>query len=233
MLRRLLTGSLSVAAMALAAVFATKVEAASIVSDGGFEIPAVTTYSGPLGDGWTVTQGDIDLASISSFSVPHSGNQMAYLDDGFESLNTLSQTLATVVGQSYLVSYWVADTGANALSVDFGSQVLFDGTAPTDGITLATDYVNYTYAVTATSTNTNLSFTGEFTVSNGTLLDDVSVTAVSTTPEPATLGFAALGCFALFVYRRKASDPSSVTTRSNSSTRSAMPSERSASTSVR
>jgi hypothetical protein len=126
---------------------------------------------------------------------------MAYLDDGFEQMNTLSQTLTTMSGQAYLVSFWVADSAPNPLTVDFGSQVLFNGTAPTDGVAVASDYVNDSYIVTATSTNTILSFTGEFTSGVGTLLDDVSVTAVSGVPEPATLAFTALGFLTLFALR--------------------------------
>jgi hypothetical protein len=108
MLRRLLTSSLPVAAMVLMAGFATHAGAASIVSDGGFE--SVTAqcssyYAGSLGDGWTVTQGNIQICTAADGNgVPHSGNQMAYLDEGYVP-NTLSQTLTTVIGQSYLISF--------------------------------------------------------------------------------------------------------------------------------
>jgi hypothetical protein len=79
------------------------------------------------------------------------------------------------------------------------------GFAPTNGGALATDYVNYTFIATATSTSTILSITGQYLDigGTGTLLDDVSVTAVSSAvPEPATLGLTGLGCLALFTARR-------------------------------
>jgi hypothetical protein len=188
----------------LAISFAKQAHAASIVSDGGFESPAVNdSYTGAIGDGWTVTQGHIgiDAANLGT-GVPHSGNQMAYLDYGF-TLNTLSQTLTTVVGQQYLISFWVADNAANALTADFGSQVVYSGEAPTSGVAAPSDYENITAAFTALSTSTILSFTGQYTGGNGTLLDDVSVTAVSSVPEPATLGLSALGALAIFALRRK------------------------------
>jgi hypothetical protein len=197
---------LPVALVVLAAGLGTQARAGNIVLDGGFETAAVdcasSGYTGSVGDGWTATQGTIQVCvGGPGTGVPHSGVHLVYLD--FElSQNTLSQTLTTVVGQSYLVSFWVGDTAANALSVDFGSQVLFNGTAPTNGVSPASDYVNDTYTVTATSTSTILSFTGQYTTGNGTVLDDVSVTAVSTgVPEPATFGFTAAGFLALLVLR--------------------------------
>jgi MYXO-CTERM domain-containing protein len=185
--------------------FAGRAHASSITADGGFESAAINdVYSGAIGDGWTVTQGHIGInPSGVGDGVPRSGNQMAYLSDGFLTLNTLSQSLTTVGGQQYLISFWVADTAANPLTVNFGSQVVFSGNAPTNGVTLASEYQNISVTLTALSTSTNLTFTGEFTAGNGTLLDDVSVTAVSSAPEPATFGFTALGAVALFALRRK------------------------------
>jgi hypothetical protein len=202
---RFLMGLLPVTVLVLTAGFGMQTEAGNIVLDGGFESAAVrcsTDYTGSLGDGWSATSGVIQICvAADSNEVPHSGNQMAYLDANFTQ-NTISQPLATSVGQSYLVSFWVADSGANAFSVDFGSQVLFNGTAPTNGVSLASDYVNDTYTVTATSTSTILSFTGQYTVGSGTILDDVSVTAVSSgVPEPATLVFTVLGFLTLFGLR--------------------------------
>lgn len=181
-------------------------QADSIVSDGSFESPSASfsVYTGALGDGWTVTLGDIQVlnAPLGEGAVPQSGNQMVYLDFG-NGLNTISQTLTTVVGQSYDISYWVADNDPNSLSASFGGQDLFSGVSPTNGIGSASDYVNYTFSATATSTSTVLSFSGQWFGGYGTLLDDVSVTSAAA-PEPATLGFTALGCLALIALRRKA-----------------------------
>jgi hypothetical protein len=109
--------------------------------------------------------------------------------------------------QSYLVSYWVADSAPNALAVRFGSQVLFNGVAPANGVGLASEYANYNYTVMATSSSASLSITGQWLSipgAYGTILDDVSVTPVSSSaPEPATLGFTSLGCLALLALRRK------------------------------
>lgn len=128
--------------------------------------------------------------------VGHSGAQFAYLDWGVTA-NTLSQTLVTVPGQSYAVSYWVADDFANSLKASFGSQVLFDGSAPTLGVAAPGNYVNHTFTVVATSTSTTLSFTGQWTFGNGTLLDDVSVTpVVQSQTASAPLNTAALVCLA-------------------------------------
>jgi hypothetical protein len=205
MIRLLLTGSLALLTLAIEA------QASSIVGDGGFETPAITpgltAYTTNLGDGfWNVTQGDIQVynAAIGEGAVPHSGNQFAYLDYA-NAPNSLSQTLATTVGQSYVVSYWVADNDPNSLVVNFGDQNLFTGFAPTGGVGAAGDYVNSTFTVTADSTSTNLTFTGQWLGGDGdygTILDDVSVTATGT-PEPATIGFTAMGLlWLLFRLRR-------------------------------
>jgi hypothetical protein len=184
---------------------------ATIVSDGGFESalvnPARTAYTGSLGDGfWDVTQGSIQIddAATGEGAVPHSGNHFAYLDFG-NALNTLSQTLTTVSGQSYLVSYWVADNAPNSLVVNFGDQNLFTGVAPTGGVGASTDYVNQMLSVVADSTSMNLTFSGQFVGGDGaygTILDDVSVTAEGT-PEPAPLAFTALGLVILWLIPRR------------------------------
>jgi hypothetical protein len=213
MFLRFSTGTLSL--LALTAGLAMKAPASSILSDGGFETPNVTPgasqYTTNLGDGfWNVTQGGIQIfnTAIGEGAVPHSGNQFAYLDDG-NTPNTLSQTLATTVGQSYVVSYWVADNDPNSLVVNFGDQNLFTGLAPTLGVGAAGDYVNATFIVTADAPSTNLTFTGQwlgFDGDYGTILDDVSVTAASA-PEPATLAFSASGLLWLFSLRRPLKTP--------------------------
>lgn len=166
-----------------------RASASSIVSDGGFESGTANSYTGPMGDGWVVTAGtgaicnDLTFAGCGDAGAAHTGNQMAFLDWS-NTLDTTAQTLTTVPGQNYSVSYWVAGSQANLLEVTFGGSTLFDGTSPANGVGSSGDYVHYVFDATATSTSTVLAFTGQRTVRGEILLDDVSVTA---TPEPSTL----------------------------------------------
>lgn len=179
----------------------TLADGVNIVSDPGFESGTPGSYTGSMGDGWVVTVGtgaicnDISHAGCGNVGNAHTGDQMAFLDWS-NSFNTITQDLTTAIGQTYTISYWVADTQANFLDVTFGGSTLFDGTAPTSG-----GYVEYTFNVTATSTDTVLAFSGQRTTGmGGTLLDDVSVTA---TPEPPTWVLTSVALLGLVVFRRR------------------------------
>jgi hypothetical protein len=207
MVNRILGGSMPVALLVMIAGLASSADAGSIVLDGSFEgdPPIALVAPGVFGDGWISAAGTVDFANTLDFggmAAPHSGNQYAYLDQG-GGLDTLTQVVPTTIGTSYLISYWIADTGPDLLTVTFGAQTLFTGTAPSNGVGAAGDYVQYTFAVTAVSNGTGLSFEGQTAGFFGTLVDDVSVTATSSVPEPATLGFTALGCFAVLALRRR------------------------------
>lgn len=206
---RTLIPLLLVSALCLAPVQAN---ASNLVSDPSFESGTAGSYTGAMGDGWVVTAGtgaicnDVTLAGCGNVGDAHTGDQMAFLDWDSSS-NTITQDLTTVIGQTYTISYWVADGHPNSLEVTFGGSTLFDGTAPTKGA-LSGDYVEYTFNATATSTSTVLAFTGErSTGRGGTLLDDVSVTTV---PEPAAWALTTVALLALVVFPRRHSKISSV-----------------------
>jgi hypothetical protein len=178
-----------------------KGNAANIVADPGFESGMPNSYTGDMGDGWIVTAGtgaicNNDHSGCGNVGVSRAGAQMAFLDWS-DSFNTIAQTLSTVIGQTYTISYWVSDFHPNFLEVAFGGSTLLDGTAPTSG-----DYVEYSFDATATSTSTVLAFSGQRTVGGGTLLDDVSVTA-SAVPEPSTWLLTSVALCGIHVFHRR------------------------------
>jgi len=190
----------------LLAGVAVHASASSIVTDGGFESGLENVYTGDMGDGWIVTAGtgaicnDISAVACGNAGSAHTGNQMAFLDWA-NTFDTISQTLNTIVGQTYIIDYFVAGTQPNLLDVTFGGSTLFNGTSPTGGVD-STDYVEYTFNATATSTSTVLAFSGERTLGAGEiLLDDVSV---SPTPEPSALFLTGLALVAAMLFRNRA-----------------------------
>jgi hypothetical protein len=168
---------------------------------GGVPTNNYLVFTGSLGDGWTVTAGVILIENGTVNGIPHSGNQLAYLDGNF-TFNTLSQTIATAPGQQYTVSLWVADTSANTLQVTFAGQTLFSGTAPASGGgNPATHYVDEVFTVAASSTSSTLSISGQYTAGgSGTVLDDVSIVAV---PEPVPATLLGGGFLGLFLIRQR------------------------------
>ena len=198
-------------ALAVSAGFAIPTQASNIVSDGGFESATLALYTagvnGSIGDGWNVTSGQVTVWNnpLLAPGVAYDGNNSAYIDYG-NGVDTLDQTLTTAVSQQYTVSFWVADNFADPLTVSFGGVTIFNGTAPTNGISSVSDFVNYTFTPTATSTSSDLSFSSQFTYNGqyGIILDDVSVTATgggSSVPEPGTIAFLGIGCLALIAVR--------------------------------
>ena len=166
-----------------------QVSAANIAADPGFEAGTPGSYTGATGDGWIVTAGTGAIcnnsgAGCGSAGVAHTGTQMAFLDWS-NTLNTTTQTLTTVIGRTYTISYFVAGSQPNFLEVTFGGLTLFNGTSPTNGVGTPGDYVQYTFNSTATTTNTVLAFSGQRTAGGEILLDDVSVTPRSV-PEPSS-----------------------------------------------
>ena len=178
---------------------AVQANAANIVADPGFESGIPGSYTGAMGDGWVVTAGTGAICNVSGAGCgnsgpAHTGTQMAFLDWS-DTFNSITQTLTTDIGQVYSISFWVFGDHPNLLNVTFGGSTLFDGTAPA-----TSDYVQFTFNATATSTATVLAFSGQRTVRGVELLDDVSVTAV---PEPATWLLTSAALLGLAVLRRR------------------------------
>jgi subtilase family serine protease len=148
----------------------------SIVQNGGFETGDFTgwTLVGQAWVGYTVYNAvgtDYDRPGLA-----HTGYFGAYLHE-MGSVATLSQTLNTVPGQQYVVSYWLSSPGM------YGTEsfaVSWDGNTLTN-LALADPpafaWTNFQFVAMADDTNTVLQFAAQ-NDGFGFCLDDVSVTPV-------------------------------------------------------
>ena len=164
---------------------------ANLITNPGFETGDLT--------GWTISPGGPFVTGTFNGIAPHSGNFQLVADAG----GTLSQSVATTTGATYVIDFFVALNNPgilSTLSVQFGGTVfshLFSGT---------NGYTEFTFNATALGPSSVLTFS----FSTGPLLwflDDVSVTPTGVgVPDAGStlplLGFASLGLVAL---RRKLS----------------------------
>jgi len=153
--------------------------ALNLVNNGGFETNGFSGWKQSGNQGNT----GFDLASANS------GSFGAFL--GSKGSKSLSQTLATVAGQSYDLSFFFKEDITKATSkflVKVGSNTIsFDGFPAIPG------FYNFRYSFVAATPSTLLKFTSKQDPSNYLRLDDVSVTATAI-PTPALLpGLLGLG----------------------------------------
>lgn len=197
----------SAAALAIGLTFTAAHAAPNLLVNGSFEAPAITPTTAEYNHvangsltGWTVAGHDVVLFNATYATnvgdhTPSDGAQALQLEYFGDSI---AQTFATTVGQSYLLSYDVSAYAAAApLSVTVGgASDSLSGTLP--------GWTAHTLAFTATAASTTLTFTntGGTPGSYGTYphLDNVSVTAV---PEPETYAMLLAGLVTLGVLARR------------------------------
>jgi hypothetical protein len=153
-------------------------------------VPGWGAWLGPASSG---SDYGIALSSVAP-KVAEDGSSYAFFRGTANIQDCLGQGLTTVVGQQYVVSFWMGTDGPTdghsdqmviAWGPDFGvssRDLTFTTFQPTS--TTALPYQHYTWTVTGLTTNDILSFHGYDAISS-ILLDNVTVTPVAPVATPA------------------------------------------------
>ena len=198
---------------------------ANLIVDGGFEMPALPP-GGLLGAGgggsigaWSVVGAGVALVE-TSYGEPGNGITAFNSQEGLNSLDLTGfgnqgltsgvvQGVATTVGQTYRLSFFVGRAGGNEpyyatpatvdLSIDGGPRVGFTNSGLTPGFNNWQEFTVFFDAALSTTTLTFYNGTPGPTAEAG--LDDVVLEPAAAVPEPASATLLCAGVAAIIALR--------------------------------
>lgn len=219
------------AATAAALLLASSAFAAgNLVTDGSFEDALETDgqygfYAGNALNGWTAQLGIVgdhpdNHIEVRNDIVGTAQDGVRFVElDSLSGNSAMSQTLATVAGQTYTLSFWYSNRAqsdlynnsgswpgtvipdwTNGLAYNVGAGWV-DTTTPAANTTPDNQWIHVTTTFVATGATT-LSFAATGASDTfGSALDNISVTTA--VPEPATAALMGLGLLGLVATRRR------------------------------
>ncbi len=154
-----------------------------IVQNGGFETGDISFWILAGDDG---TYNFVDNGSFLPIK-PHSGSFYAALGQSNLPIATLTQTLPTLPGRYYTLSYWLKNPNLDEGTVPNEFSVAWNGTTLLDRFNLPTDstWTKTQFTVQATDTSTTLKF-GFRNDRSDFGLDDVTVSLLPELPPAVT-----------------------------------------------
>lgn len=212
---------------ALALLFVAEMElrGQTVLADGSFETPALSSTRNIVGSftigAWSGFAkgggGNAGLVvGVDGGLLPEEGSQHFTFNGGNASSGTyLQQVFQTIPGATYTLTYWLGRSGASGSTLQLQTEIfdvasgagtlLLSFASPPDSV----GYVGITMSVVAASETTGIRFTdwSSANLNSDLYIDNVSMTTTSAIPEPSTTAIVGAAAALAWAHHRRRSLP--------------------------